>query len=174
MVILLFYHATTMQLGAQLSIGDCCYAAIFHEMDLEAFWPICTRGDWAPPVQTAMGEPYAPAPLLRLLGCMELTVRLATYSGHDATSKLQTLTSQCHYALTFHEECRASMHAHDDWHIFEDARATLDYVLIGEVECPLAVQSYYHCIHSAATGQWLHAQLTVIWLFLVGANLAAL
>ena len=88
--------------------------------------------------ETAMGEPYAPAPLIRLLGCMELTVHLATYSGHDATSKLQTLTSQCHYALTFHEECRASMHAHDDWHIFEDARATLDYVLIGEVECPLA------------------------------------
>ena len=56
---------------------------------------------------------------------MELTVHLATYSGHDATSKLQTLTSQCHYALTFHEECRASMHAHDDWHIFEAHRAYL-------------------------------------------------
>ena len=65
-------------------------------------------------------------------------VRLATYSGQDATSKLQTLTSQCHYVPTFHEECRASMHAHDDWHICEDARATLDYVLIGQVECPLA------------------------------------
>ena len=75
--------------------------------------------------ETAMGEPYAPAPLIRLLGCMELTVHLATYSGHDATSKLQTLTSQCHYALTFHEECRASMHAHDDWHIFEADRAYL-------------------------------------------------
>ena len=73
--------------------------------------------------ETAMGEPYAPAPLIRLLGCMELTVHLATYSGHDATSKLQTLTSQCHYALTFHEECRASMHAHDDWYIFEADRA---------------------------------------------------
>ena len=66
MVILLFYHATIMQLGTQLFIGDCCYAAIFHEMDLEAFWPTCTRGDWAPPVETAMGEPYAPAPLLCL------------------------------------------------------------------------------------------------------------
>ena len=77
--------------------------------------------------ETAMGEPYAPAPLIRLLGCMELTVHLATYSGHDATSKLQTLTSQCHYAQTFHEECRASMHANDDWHIFEADRAYLAY-----------------------------------------------
>ena len=70
-------------------------------MDLEAFWPTCMRGDWAPTGQMPMREPYAPAPLLRLLGCMELTVRLATYSGHDATSKLQKLTSQCHYALSF-------------------------------------------------------------------------
>ena len=77
--------------------------------------------------ETAMGEPYAPAPLIRLLGCMELTVHLATYSGHDATSKLQTLTSQCHYALTFHEECRASMHAHNDWQIFGADRAYLAY-----------------------------------------------
>ena len=38
----------------------------------------------------------------------------------------------------------------------------------------MTVQSYYHCIHSAATGQSLHAQLTVMWLLLVRANLAAL
>ena len=123
-------------------------------MDLEAFWPTCMRGDWAPTGQMPMGEPYAPAPLLRLLGCMELTVRLATYSGHDATSKLQKLTSQCHYALSFHEECRASMHAHDDWQIFEADRA---YLAHRDQEPSRFIHGYFSWDneHNSWQGAWL-------------------
>ena len=104
--------------------------------------------------ETAMGEPYAPAPLIRLLGCMEVTVHLATYSGHDATSKLQTLTSQCHYALTFHEECRASMHAHNGWQIFEADRAYLAY---RDRELSRFIHGYFSWDndHNSWQGAWL-------------------
>ena len=40
-------------------------------------------------------------------------------------------------------------------------------VFISRPQAHITVQSYYHCIHLAATGQYLHLQITIIMMMLI-------
>ena len=40
-------------------------------------------------------------------------------------------------------------------------------VFISRPQAHITVQSYYHCIHPAATGQYLHLQITIIMMMLI-------
>ena len=40
-------------------------------------------------------------------------------------------------------------------------------VIILRPQAHITVQSYYHCIHPAATGQYLHLQITIIMMMLI-------
>ena len=42
-------------------------------------------------------------------------------------------------------------------------------VIILRPQAHITVQSYYHCIHLAATGQYLHLQITIIMMMLIVA-----
>ena len=42
-------------------------------------------------------------------------------------------------------------------------------VFISRPQAHITVQSYYHCIHLAATGQYLHLQITIIMMMLIVA-----
>ena len=42
-------------------------------------------------------------------------------------------------------------------------------VFISRPQAHITVQSYYHCIHPAATGQYLHLQITIIMMMLIVA-----